>query len=170
MTEHQKVSSEEQFVDKTISKSGSGMTGSGIPYDWMLQALPEYIESDEELAKKCVGEYSLIIDGMGLIDATIKIEEGYSNEPEGGGHFRLRIIYGQGSENLGVGYSKKYSAETHEGTIEGVVRARAGLATDDEEKHKEVVETVAEIYIGNMEDTYPEYENSWEEGVFENIN
>ena len=168
MTEYFSANLEQQFIDKTITRSGVKEI-NGSKCNWELHALPEYVDDDEKLSFGVVDKVADILKERGFKDATVVIVEGYEDEEFGKEHYRLSMTFGDGNENKKFVYSKGYSAEGDHGQVKGEVRSIVGLATDSDEDHLEISESTTSIYIEEMESTYTDWKNEWEGGGFVEI-
>lgn len=76
------------------------------------------------------------------------------------------MIFGNGSDNKKLIFSKHYSSETGEEEIKGSVKINVGLLSDFIKDHEDLEKNTASFYIKRLEKTYTEWENKWENGQF----
>lgn len=161
MAEHLGANQEQQFIDKTIERSGI-IESNGSGCQWELHTLPEYADDDEKLSVGVIGQFTQYLLDNGYKDVTANLVEGYKEEPVGKEHYRLALAFGNGSENEKMKFFKDYSADTGEhGIVKGRVKVVVGLLSDSNGDHKEVAGKLADIYIRNMENTYTDWKNDW---------
>lgn len=166
MAEHLSVGPEGKFVDRTVASFGVEESGE-FHCEWKLRALPEYLESDKDLSNGVVKEIILYLKTNNLNDITVDLVEGYDKEDLGKEHYRLKMIFGSGSDNEKLTLSKHYSANTEDGEIiQGSVKLKVGLSSDSIEDHEKVENGVAGIYIRRMEKIYTDWKNDWDGGGF----
>lgn len=165
MTENKNISHESEFIDKTVTRSGTEEV-NGTKCRWELHALPEYVDDDEKLSIGVIDKVTGLLTNKGYKDATIIVAEGYESEDFGKEHYRLTMIFGNGCESKKFIYAKGYFAESDHGEVKGEVRSIVGLLTDSSEDFLELSEEAASIYIEEMELTYTDWKNEWEGGMF----
>jgi hypothetical protein len=169
MTEQLKYNLGSEFEDKTelVMSSRFIMTlDNGLECKCDARALPEYFDSDRRLVMKCLNRFAMLMAEKKLRDATFEIEECYSNEPEGKGHFRLAAKFGYGGEKNKFVYVKGYSAEGDHGEVKGEVKSSVSLQTGSNKDYLEMSGEAVSLYIQEMEKTYDGWKNEWEGGVF----
>jgi len=170
MVEHLSVGPEGKFKDETVVRSGEF---SGLNCKWELHALPQFLESDLKLTSRIVRKVSWYLENNKLTDATVDLVEGYDGEPLTKEHYRLLMVFGNGgSNNEELVLSKHYLAyekddeKKETAVMQGSVRVKLVLPNVLLNSGKELLESVADIYIPRMEKAYPELKNDWEESVF----